>query len=307
MAKFAIAIHGGAGTIKREQLTPDKEFEYTRALTDALAAGYDLLEKGSSATEAVEAAVIELENNPLFNAGKGSVFSAEGKHEMDAAIMDGSNLQAGAVAAVTSVRNPISLAKAVMEQTKHVMLCGSGAEQLAKEFHLELEDDEYFFTQQRFDQWQKAKEAGEVVLDHSDEKKFGTVGAVALDVEGNLAAGTSTGGMTNKRYGRVGDSPLIGGGTYASDICAVSCTGDGEFFIRSVAAHSLASMMKYGGKSLIEACEQLVQKDLVEMGGEGGLIAVDGEGNIALPFNSEGMYRASRRQGEELVVKIFRD
>ncbi|HEX8424071.1 MAG TPA: isoaspartyl peptidase/L-asparaginase, partial [Pyrinomonadaceae bacterium] len=248
------------------------------------------------------------EDDPLFNAGRGSVFTHDGRHEMDAAIMSGKDLRAGAVAAVGGVKNPIRLARRVMEETPHVLMCGSGAEEFAREVACEFAPPEYFFSEFRYEQLLQARRDEEVRLDHSPDKKFGTVGAVARDSRGHLAAATSTGGMTNKRYGRVGDTALIGAGTYADDrTCAVSCTGHGEFFIRTVAAYDIACLMKYRGLPLDEACGQVVGQTLREMGGEGGLIAVDHRGNVALPFNSEGMYRAWVTSEQEAQVSIYRD
>jgi len=307
MSKIAIAVHGGAGTIKKELMTAEKEFEYKRGLEDAIEAGYALLEKGESALDAVEASVIELENNPLFNAGKGSVFSHEGKNEMDASIMDGSNLKAGAVAGIHHVKNPISVAKAVMDNSLHIMLSGEGAENFAKERQFDFEDDKYFFSQQRYDQWQKAREKDIVALDHLDENKFGTVGSVAIDRKGNLASATSTGGTTNKKFGRIGDSPIIGAGTYANNkTCAVSCTGDGESFITKIAAYDVSCLMEYKGLSLKEAVETVVNHKLKSIGGEGGMIAIDSQGNIEMLLNSMGMYRASKQEGNEIVVGIYK-
>lgn len=309
--KPVIAIHGGAGTISKKRMTPAREAAYREGLATALEAGASLLLKGASAMDAVEAAVRELENNPLFNAGKGSVFTAEGSFEMDAAIMDGATLSAGAVAGIKGVKNPISLARQVPLQTPHVFLSGSGAYEFAKQAGVELVDESYFFDEYRHQQWLRVKGDKGVYLDHTEDlegKKFGTVGAVACDIHGNLAAATSTGGMTNKRYGRIGDSPLIGVGTYANnETCAVSCTGHGEPFIRAVAAYDLSCLMAYKGMSLAEAAHHLVMEKLPEMEAGGGLIAVDNQGNVALPFNVEGMYRAYQRGDEERVVSIYQD
>ena len=307
MKQFAIAIHGGAGTILRETMTPEKEKNYKQGLQEAITAGEYILQHGGHSLDAVEAAIRCLENNPLFNAGKGSVFTNEGKNEMDASIMCGNDLRAGAVAGVQNVKNPITLARAVMEQSDHVFMAGSGAMEFAKKVNAEWMPDDYFFVQMRYDQLEHARTADKITLDHT-EKKFGTVGAVALDVHGHLAAGTSTGGMTNKKHGRVGDTPIIGAGTYANDkTCAISCTGHGEFFIRSVVAYDISCLMEYKGLSLKEACERVVNHKLVKMGGEGGLIALDAEGNIALPFNSEGMYRASKKEGQAPYLGIYKD
>ena len=310
MSKFSIAIHGGAGTILRTQMTPGREAKYLAALKAARDAGYTVLEKGGTSLDAVEAAIISLEDCPLFNAGKGAVFNSEGRHEMDASIMYGKDLTAGAVTGVKNIKNPITLSRAVMEKSAHVFLAGSGAEVFAKEQNIAFENDDYFFDQFRHDQWQQAQKEEGVFLDHninSDEKKFGTVGAVALDQHGHLAAGTSTGGMTNKKFGRVGDSPIIGAGTYANDhTCAISCTGHGELFIRSVVAYDISCLMEYKGFSLREACHEVVMNKLVTIGGEGGLIAIDRNGNVELPFNSEGMYRAYRNSDGDEVVLIYK-
>jgi beta-aspartyl-peptidase (threonine type) len=304
MTNFCIAIHGGAGTILKSSMTPGKEMAYREALTVAINTGYAVLKKGGSSLDAVTAAVIELENCPLFNAGKGSVFTHDGKHEMDASIMNGKNSAAGAVAGCRNVKNPVLLAKAIMEQTEHILLCGEGAESFAKKINLTFEEDDYFFDQFRYDQLMEVKDSDKTILDHTD-KKFGTVGAVALDKAGNIAAATSTGGMTNKRYGRIGDTPLIGAGTYANNkTCAVSCTGHGEFFMREVVAYDVSCLMEYKNLSLKQACEYVVQDKLKAIGGEGGLIAVDANGNMELVFNSQGMYRASMKE-DRLVVEIY--
>lgn len=294
MSKISIAVHGGAGTILKSVMTDEKERHYKQALTDALNAGFEILKSGGSSTDAVTTAVTALENSPLFNAGRGSVFNHQGKHEMDASLMRGDTLAAGAVACITHIKNPILLAKAVMEQSGHVLLCAEGAMQFAKSIGFSFEPDEYFFDQLRYEQWQSVKGTSQTMLDHTD-KKFGTVGAVALDEKSNLAAATSTGGMTNKRWGRVGDTPLIGSGTYANNkTCAVSCTGDGEFFMRGVTAYDVSCLMEYKGLSLSEAAQHVINDKMVKLGGEGGLIAIDARGSIHMIFNSKGMYRASR-------------
>lgn len=279
------------------------------ALRESVLAGELVLKDGGSALDAVEQAVRLLEDNQLFNAGRGSVFSHAIKNEMDAAIMNGLDLTAGAVAGISNVKNPISLARAVMEKSDHVLLSGNGAIEFAKSIGAEFADDEYFFVQSRYDQLKKALSSGSTLLDHTgedDDKKFGTVGAVALDIHGNLATATSTGGMTNKKFGRVGDSPIIGAGTYANNkTCAISCTGHGEFFIRSVVAYDISCLMEYRDMSLNDACEYVVMKKLKDLGGEGGLIAVDGNGNICMPFNTDGMYRASKKPGQELFIAIY--
>ncbi len=304
---FSIAIHGGAGTILRSTMTAELQQQYEDGLGAALDAGYMVLKVGGSSLDAVEAAVVSLEDFPLFNAGKGAVFNNKGRHEMDAAIMWGKTLEAGGVCGVSNIRNPVKLARSVMEQSGHVLLAGEGAEEFATLQGIAFEDDAYFYTEQRYRQWQEALLEDRVQLDHT-EKKFGTVGAVALDKDGNLAAATSTGGLTNKKYGRVGDSPIPGAGTYANNkTCAISCTGVGELFIRSVVAYDISCLMEYKGLSLKEACDIVVHDKLVKIGGEGGLIAVDALGNICMPFNSEGMYRACRSSNGIAELKIYKD
>ena len=306
--EYAIAIHGGAGAIRREEMTPEKESAYNAALDSALTIGEIILKNGGTALDAVEQTIIWLENCPLFNAGRGAVFTHDGKNELDASIMEGATQKAGAVGSVMTVKNPIRLARAVMEKSPHVMLAGRGAEQFAVENGLEIVDPNWFFTQERWDALQKIRKtenekSGQQGYLKSPDGKFGTVGCVALDKNGNLAAGTSTGGMTNKRWNRIGDSPVIGAGTYAStDACAVSCTGHGEFFIRYAVAHDVWALMVYKGLSLAEAADFVVNKKLVEKGGEGGLIAVDKDGNIAMPFNSSGMYRGYANPTERKVM-----
>ncbi len=302
---FSIAIHGGAGTILRSTMTPDLHLQYESGLQHALDTGYKMLEAGSSSLDSVEAAVAALEDFPLFNAGKGAVFNNEGRQEMDASIMFGKGLEAGAVCGVSHIKNPIKLARIIMEQSGHVILCGTGAEKFARLHKISFEDDTYFYTEQRFKQWQEALKEDKVQLDHSD-KKFGTVGAVALDKEGNLAAATSTGGMTNKKFGRIGDSPVPGAGTYANNnTCAISCTGHGELFLRCVVAYDVSCLMEYKGLSLKAACNMVVYDKLVKIGGEGGLIAIDNIGNIEMVFNSEGMYRACADSNGRNEVKIY--
>lgn len=290
----ALAIHGGSGTAP-SSITDKKITKlYLDALHEALDAGYRLLKKDYSALESVEKAVSVLEDCELYNAGKGSVFTAEGEHEMDAAIMDGKTLGAGAVAGIQGIKNPVMLANNILHKTPFVFLAGSKALAYAQQQGYEILPPSYFYTQYRYDQWQEIRGSGEVKLDHShgDSSKFGTVGAVAVDSEGNLAAATSTGGMTNKEWGRVGDSPLIGAGTYANNkTCAVSCTGYGEYFIRGVVAYDVSSRMDYGGLNLEQATNEVIHKSLIKLGGEGGLIAIDSQGNISMPFNTEGMYR----------------
>ena len=307
---IAIAIHGGAGTLLKGMMTEEKEREYKQALLLALETAHEALTKGKSAVDAVELAVMLLEDSHLFNAGKGSVFTAEGTHEMDASIMDGTTLNAGAVTLVSGIKNPICLARDVMDKSDHVFLASEGAMQFAKTMGYKIENAAYFYDQFRFEQWQEIKDSDHFQLDHSVKKdsKFGTVGAVACDSKANVAAATSTGGMTNKRYGRIGDSPLIGAGNYANNkTCAVSCTGSGEYFIRGVAAYDLSSLMEYKGLSLKDASDELVYKRLLELGGDGGLIAVDNKCNIAMPFNTEGMYRASIDASGNVDVAIYTD
>ncbi len=293
--KWVIVIHGGAGTILKENMSEEAEILYTQKLSEALNTASTILEKGGTSLDAVTAAITTMENSPLFNAGKGAVFTAEGKNEMDASIMDGSNIKAGAVAGVGTIKNPILAAREVMENSKHVMLQGEGADIFAKAQGLEIEDSSYFFTQRRWESLQKAK-----------ANKFGTVGAVALDTHGNLAAGTSTGGMTNKMKGRVGDSPIIGAGTYADNkSCAVSATGHGEYFIRNVVAYDIAALMKYSGVSLKEASNYVIMKKLKDQNAEGGIIALDKAGNFVMTFNTKGMYRAYKNSAGFEQVLIY--
>ena len=304
---FSIAIHGGAGTILRSTMTRELQTQYEAGLRDALDTGYNILARGGSSLDAVEAAVVKLEDFPLFNAGKGAVFNNVGGHEMDAAIMSGKGLEAGAACGISHVKNPVKLARAIMDHSEHVILCGAGAEQFARTQNLAFEDDAYFYMEQRYQQWQEALKEGRVQLDHSD-KKFGTVGAVAFDLQGNLAAATSTGGMTNKKFGRIGDSPVPGAGTYANNnTCAISCTGHGELFLRCVVAYDISCLMEYKGISLKEACDVVVYDKLVKIGGEGGLIAIDKLGNIEMPFNSDGMYRACRNSAGRNEISIYRE
>src|SRR6266480_4427194 len=310
--KFGLVIHGGAGTIERSNMTPEKEHEYRAGLERALTAGYDVLKNGGSSLDATEAAVRVLEDDPHFNAGKGSVFTSAGTNEMDASIMDGKTVKAGAVASVKHVKNPIGLARLVMEKSPHVMLDCAGAEAFAKEQGIELVDQKYFFTQERWDALQRIKEAdkhggaGGKKFIISEQDRHGTVGAVALDGNGNLAAATSTGGMTNKRPGRIGDSPVIGAGTYANNAtCAVSGTGDGEYFIRATVAHDISALMEYRGMPLQDAAQSALDK-AAKLGGTGGLIAIDKNGNIALPFNTSGMYRGYVDASGKIVVDIYR-
>ncbi|MBI2271252.1 MAG: isoaspartyl peptidase/L-asparaginase [Bacteroidetes bacterium] len=322
MENFAIVMHGGAGTILKKDMPPELEKQYSDKMKEALQVGYDTLKKGGTALSAVEASIKILEDSPLYNAGKGSAFTSDGKNEMDASVMDGKSLKAGAVAGVRTIKNPVSAARMVMEKTPHVLIAGKGAEKLAKENGLKIVDTSYFFVQRRWDQMQRAKKEEKIKLDHSsdtsgsiqplndmfNDKKFGTVGAVALDKFGNLAAGTSTGGMTNKKPGRVGDSPIIGAGTYANNAtCAISCTGHGEYFIRYAVAHDVSALMEYKALTLEQAANEVVMKKLVEAGGEGGLIGIDAKGNIAMPFNSKGMYRGFVKKGGKISVMIYKD
>ncbi len=314
MKKISIAIHGGAGTILKEDMTPELEEAYRKALQEALDGGYAVVENGGTAVNAVKAAVVILEDSPLFNAGKGSVFTKKGLNEMDAAIMDGRNLDAGAIAGVRNIRNPIELAEEVMMHSGHVFLSGKGANDFAIKQGIKLEPDEYFYSEYRYDQWREIRDSDLYQLDHKSDKlvglmkdkKFGTVGAVACDEDGNVAAATSTGGMTNKRYGRIGDSPMIGVGTYANNkTCAISCTGHGEIFIKAVAAYDVSCLMEYKNLTLQEACEEVVLKKLVAMHGDGGLIAVDASGNVAMVFNSAGMYRGMKNSDGENIIGIY--
>ena len=312
MNKFSIAIHGGAGTILRSLMTAEMEIAYKQGLQQALDAGFAVLQQQGSATEAVLAATIELENNILFNAGRGSVFTNKGTHEMDAAIMNGMDLSAGAVAGVTGIKNPVQLAYRVMTRSNHVLLAANGANEFAREQNMALENEEYFFSEFRYKQWLDTRESDGYTLDHSvtekGEKKFGTVGAVACDAHGNIAAATSTGGMTNKKYGRVGDSPLIGCGTYASNkTCAISATGHGELFIKAVAAYDVSCLMEYKGMTLQEAMHVVVNEKLVHINGEGGMIGVDARANVAMLFNSEGMYRGMRNSEGRNETAIYKE
>jgi beta-aspartyl-peptidase (threonine type) len=310
-APVAIAVHGGSGTINKGDFSEARERDIRQTLEKAVRAGHDVLISGGSSLDAVSMAITLLEDSPHFNAGKGSVFNAEGKNEMDASIMEGEGLNAGAVAAVHNVRNPILLARKVLEESAHVMLMGDGAEQFAREHGVAFEDDDYFFTGYRWQQLQKARSGSDSetsYLSETPDRWFSTVGAVALDSNGHLSAATSTGGMTNKRWGRVGDSPIIGAGTYAdNDSCAVSATGHGEYFIRATVAHDICARVQYSGSSLAESADQVVNRDLVKMGGDGGVIAMGPHGNIALTFNTPGMYRASIDTQGKVYVAIFRD
>lgn len=315
MSKFTIVIHGGAGTILKAHMTPELEAAYTEGLQSAVEAGFGVLKQGGSAINAVKAAIVVLEDNILFNAGRGSVFTKKGVQEMDAAIMNGATLEAGAVAGVRNVRNPIVLATEVMLHSNHVFLSGKGANDFAIKQGVKLEPDEYFFSQFRYDQWKSIRDYDNYSLDHTHQKleelmrdrKFGTVGAVACDEHGNIAAATSTGGMTNKKYGRIGDSPIIGIGTYANNkTCAISCTGHGEPFIRAVAAHDVSCLMEYKGLTLHEAMNVVVNDKLLRLDGEGGMIGVDAQGNPAMVLNSAGMYRGYRSSDGSSKIAIYR-
>lgn len=316
MQKISLAIHGGAGTILKEDMTPVLEQAYLQGLQSALSAGYAILEGAGTATDAVKLTVEILEDNILFNAGCGAVFTKEGTHEMDAAIMSGKDLTAGAVAGVSNIRNPIALAAEVMRNSDHVFLSGNGAFDFALRQGFSTVPDDYFFSQFRYDQWIQIRNSDLYALDHSKEsdsitikdKKFGTVGAAACDREGNIAAATSTGGMTNKKFGRIGDTPMIGAGNYANNnTCAISCTGHGELFIRAVAAYDVSCLMEYKGLSLQAAMNEVVNNKLVKIGGEGGMVGVDAAGNMALLFNSEGMYRGAKSSDGTDFVRIYKE
>lgn len=303
---ITLVIHGGAGTIKRENVTPEKEKAYHQKLSEALDTGYSVLENGGSSVEAVVATIRILEDSPLFNAGKGAVFTHDGRNELDASIMDGKDLMAGAVAGVTTIRNPIEAARAVMTKSDHVLLVSRGAEIFAEELGLEIVPPEYFFDSARYQQLLKSKL--QKTSSNYPEEKFGTVGCVALDKEGNLAAGTSTGGMSNKKYGRVGDSPLIGAGTYANNnTCAVSATGWGEYYIRLNVAHDIHALMEYGGLSVADAADSVIMKKLPRLGGDGGIIALDRRGNFSMPFCTAGMYRGYINKKGMAKTFIFRE
>lgn len=312
MARATIAIHGGAGAIARSSMDSEKEQHYRQALSEIVASGQALLAAGASALDVVTEAVRQLEECPLFNAGRGSVFTHQGTHELDACVMDGRTRQAGAVAGVSRVRNPVLAARAVLETSPHLLFIGAGAESFAAENGLEMVENSFFSTPERRAQLERAVASDQTLLDHDGDpldpdRKFGTVGAVAIDLAGSLAAATSTGGMTNKQVGRVGDSPLVGAGCYASGGVAVSCTGTGEVFMRTLAAYDIAALMEYGGLSLDEASRRVVMEKIPALGGSGGLIAVDAGGNVVLPFNSEGMYRGYGTVGEAPVVAIYRE
>lgn len=310
VAPVALVIHGGAGAISKEFLSEEQEAAYHAALKKALEAGFAVLDRGGKSVDAVIAAIVILEDSPLFNAGKGAVFTADGRNELDASLMDGSNLKAGAVAGVTTIKNPIKAAYTVMTDSEHVMLAGEGADVFAKSHGLEIVEPGYFVDSTRYQQFLKSKKSGKLegtshqALENAG--KFGTVGAVALDRFGNIAAGTSTGGMSNKRFGRVGDSPVIGAGTYANNrTCAVSGTGWGEYFIRLVIAHDISAMMEYGHLTLQQAADSVIMKKLPALGGSGGVIALDNAGNIAMPFNTKGMYRGYIRAVGEAKTFLY--
>jgi len=314
MGNIAIAIHGGAGTLMTGAVSPEREKAYHEKLSEALLAGYNVLKQGGSSVDAVEASVRVMEDSPLFNAGKGSVFNADGKNEMDAAIMNGKNLKAGAVAEVQTIRNPVSAAKAIMEKSKYLLLASHGAEKFAKECGLEIVDPSYFYDEERHQQWLATKDkdinswAGDSIPlpSGASEKKLGTVGAVALDSHGNLAAATSTGGINNKKFGRIGDCPIIGAGTYANNkTCAVSCTGEGEFFIRNVVAYDISVLMEYKNLPLAVASTEALKK-VAQLGGEGGLISIDSQGTISTPFNTASMFRGWIDTTGEKYTGIFR-
>ena len=314
---YTLVIHGGAGTILKKEMTPQKEKEYRDALNLALIKGTEVLKNNGTSLDAVVAAIKVMEDSPLFNAGKGAVFTHEETNELDASIMDGKTLKAGAVAGVKTIKNPITGARVVMDKSPHVMMTGKGADDYAKSQGVTIVDPSYFYTEHRFKQLKQIQESEKVELDHSakqkksmnysHDKKFGTVGAVAMDKYGNLAAGTSTGGMTNKRFGRVGDSPIIGAGTYANNnTFAVSATGHGEYFIRSVVSYDISALMEYKGLSLDKATNEVVMKKLVKIGGEGGVVAVDKKGNVSMKFNSEGMYRGYVKNDGKPHVFIYK-
>ena len=316
--EFAIIIHGGAGNILRENMTTEMESDYKAILEKAIRVGFEILKNGGNSLDAVQKTINVMEDSELFNAGKGAVFTNAETNEHDASIMDGKTLNAGASAGTTNVKNPINLARAIMENSKHVMLAGKGAETFAKEQGLEIVDPSYFYTERRFKALQKIKDTEKTEMDHNDkisfydpdikDSKFGTVGCVALDRNGNIVAGTSTGGMTNKRWGRIGDSPIIGAGTYANNAtCGVSSTGWGEFFIRAMVAHDISALMEYKGLTLQEAAKEVIQKKVPELGGDGGIVALDKNGNMVAEFNTAGMYRATMNDQGELSIGIYKE
>ncbi|PPK88134.1 beta-aspartyl-peptidase (threonine type) [Neolewinella xylanilytica] len=305
--EYAMVIHGGAGTILKENMTDERATAIREAMNAALDAGEAVLRDGGSAADAVEATIWVMEDSPYFNSGKGAVFTNAGINELDASFMTGENQEAGAVGGITNLKHPISAARAVMEQSEHVLLTGKGAEEFAAGVGLEVVDPSYFYTEERFQSLQRALEGEKVEQEKIDvDQKHGTVGCVALDKNGNIAAGTSTGGMTNKRFNRLGDSPIIGAGTYANNAtCGVSCTGWGEFFIRYAVAYDVHARMAYGGATLQEAADAVIHKTLVEKGGTGGLIALDARGNVVMPFNTPGMYRGYLKAGGEREILFY--
>ncbi len=316
---FGIVIHGGAGTILKKNMSDSLEKAYQEKLKEAIMVGHAILKNGGTSMEAVTKTINVMENSPLFNAGKGAVFTHEETNELDASVMDGATLNAGAVTGVQRIKNPIDLAVSVMDDSPHVMLSGQGAETYAQERGFELVDPSYFYTERRFQSLQRIKDKEKTELDHDTkvahaedpfikDSKFGTVGCAALDKNGNLAAGTSTGGMTNKRWNRIGDAPIIGAGTYANNAtCAVSSTGWGEFFIRAMVAHDISALMEYKGLTLQEAAREVIQKKVPALGGDGGIVAIDKDGNVAMEFNTAGMYRAHMNAADELIVKIYKE
>jgi len=295
--RFLLVAHGGAGAPRRSEMTPADDSAYRSTMAQALRAGYDVLHRGGTSLDAVVATINVLEDSPLYNAGKGAAFTNVGTNELDAAIMDGATLRAGAVAGVKHIKNPINLARLVMERSPHVLLAGAGAEAFAQEQGMTLVPQSYFFTKRRWDELQQER---------AEAKEHGTVGAVALDQEGRIAAGTSTGGLTNKRWGRIGDSPIIGAGTYASPTCAVSGTGEGEYFMRNVVAYDICARVRYRGETLAAAADSVVMQELVAQGGDGGVIALDQDGHVVMTFNSHGMYRGYVGPDGDIVVKIYR-
>jgi len=316
-ANFGIVIHGGAGTILKKNMTDSLEIAYSEKLEEAIRVGHEILANGGTAMDAVTKTINVMEDSPLFNAGKGAVFTHEETNELDASVMDGATLNAGAVAGVQRIKNPIDLARQVMDNSDHVMLSGKGAEIFAKERGFELVDPSYFYTKKRYKSLQRVKAKAQAELDQDSkvsfvdpfikDAKFGTVGCAALDKNGNLAAGTSTGGMTNKRWNRIGDAPIIGAGTYANNAtCAVSSTGWGEYFIRAMVAHDISALMEYKGLSLQEAAEEVIQKKVPALGGDGGIVSIDKDGNVAMEFNTAGMYRAHMNAAGELIIGIYK-
>jgi len=313
---FGIVIHGGAGTILRKNMTPEKEAEYRAVLAEAIQVGHAILKAGGSSKEAVEKTIHVMEDSPLFNAGKGAVLTADASIELDASFMDGATLDAGAISGVKTVKHPISAAIKVMEDSPHVMLSGAGADRFAAEQGLEIVDPEYFFTERRVNALKRVQEAQKTQKTSSTptekeflkQQRYGTVGCVALDLSGNLAAGTSTGGMTNKNWNRIGDAPIIGAGTYANNAtCAISATGWGEFFIRSVVAHDISALMEYKGMPIQEAAYEVIHNKVAKLGGDGGVVGIDGKGNVMMEMNTPGMYRAHMDSKGKLTVKIYKD